>query len=91
MGALGDETALPALETFTRAAKNSPERQAAERAVAALRAARKPNDEWKDLRTEVLDLKKDNREIKQQLEELKKKLELPGRTPDAKPADKPAS
>jgi HEAT repeat protein len=91
LGTLGDPTAIPALETFSRADKDSPQREAADKAIAALRAARKPNDEWKDLRSEVLDLKKENREIRQQLDELKKKIDLPERKPEAKEESKPAN
>ena len=62
LGTLGDPTALGVLEKFTTAAKASPQRAAAERAVASLRAARKPVDDFKNLRQEVLDLQKDNRD-----------------------------
>jgi aminopeptidase N len=90
LGTLADPTAIPALETFSRAGKDNPERQAADRAISALRAARKPNDEWNELRSELLELKKENREIRQQLEEIKKKSELPERKPQEKGPDKSA-
>jgi hypothetical protein len=57
------------------AGKASPQRSAAERALAALRAARKPVDDFKNLRQEVLDLQKTNREMKKELEDLKKQVE----------------
>ena len=60
-------------------------------AISALRAARKPNDEWNELRSELLELKEENREIRQQLEEIKKKSELPERKPQEKAPDKSAS
>jgi aminopeptidase N len=75
LGNLGDPKALAVLETFVAAPKESPEREAADRALAALRAVKKPNDEWRDLRNEVLDLKKANREMRNELEQLKKKVE----------------
>jgi aminopeptidase N len=75
LGTLGDVKAIAALETYATARKESPQRDAADRAVTALRAAKKPNDEWRDLRTELLDLKKENGELKKQMEELKKKIE----------------
>jgi aminopeptidase N len=83
LGTLGDPKAIPALETFAQAAKETPTRTAAEQAVASLRAGRKPVDDFKNLRQEVLDLEKANRELRKELDDLKKKLEAkqqPGNT-----------
>src|SRR5438874_12984070 len=74
LGTLGDPQAIVVLEKFATAAKDSPERGAAERAISELRAARKPVDDFKNLRQEVLDLQKSNRELKKDLDDLKKKL-----------------
>ncbi|MBI3879008.1 MAG: hypothetical protein HY301_02965, partial [Verrucomicrobia bacterium] len=57
------------------AAKDSPERQAAEKAITAIREAQKTSADLKTLRNEVLDLQKSNRELKKDLDELKKKVE----------------
>jgi HEAT repeat protein len=76
LGTLGDPKAIGALNKFATAAKDSPERGAAERAVTGLRAARKPVDDFKNLRQEVLDLQKDNRDLRKELDELKKKVEV---------------
>jgi len=84
LGTLGDPKAIAVLETFATARKESPERDAADRAIASLRSAKKPSDEWRDLRNEVLDVKKENRELKKQIEELKKRTDAL----DTKPADK---
>jgi aminopeptidase N len=84
LGTLSDPKALPVLESFATAQKESPERAAADRAMAAVRAARKPNDEWRDLRNEVLDLKKQNRDLQKQLQDLKKEVEAS----QVKPTDK---
>jgi aminopeptidase N len=81
LGTLGDPKAIGPLQTFATAAKASPQRGAAERAIASLRAGRKPVDELQNLRQEVLDLQKANRELRHDLDALKKKLEA--RTPDA--------
>jgi aminopeptidase N len=82
LGTLGDPQAIAALEKFATAAKDTPERNAAERAVTELRAARKPVDDFKNLRQEVLDLQKSNRELRKDLEDLKKKLNaVPSSTP----------
>ena len=75
--------AVAVLEKFATASKESPERTAAERAVADLRAGRKPVDDFKNLRDEVLDLQKQNRELRKELDDLKKKVEAA----EAKPAE----
>ena len=75
LGTLGDTKAIGALEKFASGAKAGPERSAAERAVASLRAGRKPVDDFKNLRQEVLDLQRDNREMRKELDEIKKKAE----------------
>ncbi|MBM3833196.1 MAG: hypothetical protein FJ403_07970 [Verrucomicrobia bacterium] len=78
LGVLQDLKSIPVLETFASASKESPERSAAERAIAAVRAAKKPADDLKDLRNEILELQKKNRELRKEFDDLKKKL-------DAKP------
>jgi len=75
LGALGDAKAIAVLQTFAAAAKGAPEQTAAERAVTQLRAGRKPVDDFKNLRQEVLDLQKANRDLRKDLDDLKKKLE----------------
>lgn len=90
LGTLGDERALPVLEKFTTARKDHPERRAAERAITALRGARKAPAEVGTLRDEVRDLKQQNRELKASLEQLQKKVQAltPAPAP-AKPTAKP--
>jgi aminopeptidase N len=75
LGTLEDSRAIAALEKFSTAAKDTPKRKAAEEALTALRAARKPTDDLKDLRNEVLELQKRDRDQQKQLEELRKKIE----------------
>ena len=75
LGTLGDPAALGVLERFATASKSSPEQAAAERAVASLRAARKPVDDFKNLRQEVLDLQKENRDLRKDVDDLTKKSE----------------
>ncbi len=75
LGTLGDPKASAAVERFVSAAKDSPERSAAERVLPTLRASRKPVDDFKNLRQEVLDLQKANRELRHDLDDLKKKTE----------------
>jgi HEAT repeat protein len=74
LGDLGDPQGLAVLKTFAGAAKDSPERQAAEKAIASLRAGRKPADDLGELRGEVLGLQKENRELRQSVEDLKLKF-----------------
>jgi aminopeptidase N len=74
LGTLGDPKAIAVLQTFANADKASPQQQAAERAVTDLRAVRKPVDDFKNLRQEVLDLEKANRQQSKELEDLKKQF-----------------
>jgi len=74
LGTLADPRAIAALQPFTRAAKDNPERSAAERAVASLRASRKPVDDYQDIRSEVLGLQKENRDLRKDLDALKKQV-----------------
>ena len=75
LGTLGDPKAIPMLETFTTAAKESPEQTAAEQAIAILRASRKPVDDFKNLRSEVMDLQKANHNLRKDLDDLQKQME----------------
>jgi aminopeptidase N len=75
LGTLGDPQAIAVLQTFASASKETPERSAAERAIADLRAGRKPVDDFKNLRQEVLELQKSNREMRRELDTLKKTTE----------------
>jgi aminopeptidase N len=75
LGILGDPKAIPVLQRFATTSKTTPQQPVAERAVADLRAGRKPVDDFKNLRQEVLDLEKANREIRHELEELKKRVD----------------
>jgi aminopeptidase N len=75
LGTLGDPKAIAVLETFASGRKDNPEHEAADKSIQALRAAKKPNDEWRDLRKEVLDLEQANRELKKEVETLKKRLD----------------
>jgi len=93
LGTLDDPKAIPVLETFAGADKQNPGQSAAERAIARLRAAKKPVDDFQDLRKEVLDLKKENRQLRKDFEDLKKKIESSPAASAAKDAkaDKPRS
>jgi aminopeptidase N len=88
LGTLGDERAIGPLEKYASGGKASPERDAAQHALSQLRGTRKPVDDFKNLRNEVLELQKSDRELRQELEELKKKSEAPQPKPSAKPAKK---
>ncbi len=88
LGTLNDPKAIAVLEKFASAGKNSPQASAAEKSLTALRSGRKPVDDFKNLRQEVLDLQKTNRELRQEMDDLKKKLET--RLADLKPESKEA-
>jgi aminopeptidase N len=75
LGALEDPKAIPILESLAAAAKETPSQREAEKALAALRAANKPADHLKDLRQELLDLRKESGRLNRELEDVKKRIE----------------
>ena len=90
LGTLGDPRAIAVLQNFA-SARNGPEKAAAAQSLSTLRSARKPVDDFKNLRQEVLDLEKANRELRQDLEEIKKQLPVKTNAPTkASPKPKPA-
>jgi aminopeptidase N len=89
LGTLGDSKALAVLETFAKAAKESPERTRAEKAITALRSARKPVDDFKNLREEVVTLQKESRELRKELDDLKNQVRAKGEGAEKK-GSKPA-
>lgn len=91
LGTLGDPKAIAVVEKFATAGKESPAQSNSEAVVTRLRAERKPADEFKNLRGEVLGLEKQNRELRKDLDDLKKKVEatLPPAA-DSKTKKKPA-
>ena len=86
LGVLGDIRAIPVLETFASAAKESPERDAAEKAMDALRSTQKPSENLREVRSEILELQKQNRDLRQELNTVKKKMEA-GPAASNKPAN----
>ena len=83
LGTLGDPQAIALLQKFTSALKDSPERTAAEKALASLRDSRKPSAEFGSLRGEVLTLQKENRDLRKELDALKKKVDAVSVVPAA--------
>jgi aminopeptidase N len=81
LGTLRDEKAISVLETFAAAAKETPTRPPAEFAINAIRSGRRPGNESQTLRTEVMDLKKDNRELRDELKLLSKKIDAIAKEP----------
>ncbi len=71
LGTLGDPKAIGVLETFASASKDESASATATRAIATIRAGRKPADDFKGLRQEVLDLQKTTRDLRKQLDGLK--------------------
>lgn len=87
---LGDPKATAPLEKFLSAARENRERSAAQAAVTALRDPRPAADERKDLRQEVLDLQKANKQLQADLESIRKELAArpkPTSAPEVKRAD----
>jgi len=75
LGTLGDVKAMAVLEKFAAASKESPQRSAAEKALASLRDSRKSSVELGNLRNEVLSLQKENRDLRKEFDDLKKRIE----------------
>jgi aminopeptidase N len=86
LGLLEDPKAIAALEPFANASKETEEQPVAEKAIADIRAARKPTDNLKDLRAEVLDLQKQSRKLRKELDDMQKKSDA---TKSAKPQSSP--
>jgi len=74
LGALGDPRAIAVVQKFAGDSRQERERAAAESALARLRSERRPVDDFKNLRQEVLDLQKSDRDLRKELEDLKKRL-----------------
>ncbi len=91
LGTLGDPQAIAVLETFASASRETPERTAAERAISDLRAGRKPVDDFKNLRQEVLELQKSNRELRKELDTLKRTTEAKAATTTTEKGKKKSS
>jgi aminopeptidase N len=81
LGALEDPKAIALLQTFAIAAKETPEQETAAKALETLRTVNKPSDNLKDLRAELLDLKKDNQRLGKELDEVKKRLDAAASKP----------
>jgi aminopeptidase N len=90
LGTLGDPQALAAVEKFATGSKETPQRKTAEKVVEILRVDRKPADDFKNLRQEVLDLQKTNRALRKDLDDLKKKVEA-AETPKGAKKPKPSA
>ena len=91
LGTLEDPKAVSLLQPFASASKKTRQQETAEKAIAALRAVNKPSDNLKDLRQEVLDVKKENQRLGKELAEVKKKVEAgAAKEPEKKEATKPA-
>ena len=86
LGLLRDERALPVLTTFSSGPADAPETSAANAAMEQIRSGRTSGNELRSLRTEVLDLKKQNDELKKSFDELKKQI----RARPAKESQSPA-
>jgi aminopeptidase N len=88
LGTLEDPKAISLLQPFASASKETPQQETAEKAIAALRAVNKPSDNLKDLRQEVLDVKKENQRLGRELADLKKKVDASATKSPEKKEDK---
>lgn len=91
LGTLRDENAIPVLETFASAARETPTRTPAETALNNIRAARSPGNESQALRGEVMELKKENRELRDEMKTLSQKVQALKKDLPASNTEKPKS
>lgn len=75
LGALGDPQTLALVESFTRMNAEKPEKSAADKALEKIRSERNAGPEVAGIRSEILELQKQNGEMRKQMETLQKKLE----------------
>ena len=86
LGTLGEPAAIPVLEGFANAGKETPEQPVAAAAIEAIRASARPSDNLEELRDTVLQVQKDNRQLRLDLDALQKKQAPAAKTsPRAKP------
>lgn len=91
LGTLNDPQAIAVVERFTASTAQSPERTAAEKSLTMLRENRPASAELGTMRTEVLNLQKENRDLRKEIDDLKKKFEAlskPEPAAKAKPSSK---
>ncbi|HVK58751.1 MAG TPA: M1 family aminopeptidase, partial [Candidatus Kapabacteria bacterium] len=86
LGVLKDERALGVLTNFASGAAELPETTAAKLSMEQIRAGRPTGNELQSLRTEVLELKKQNDDLKKSFEEMKKQLQARESQPTTEPA-----
>jgi aminopeptidase N len=91
LGTLGDPQALGPLQKLAGTAGHPPDARAAEQAAGTLRAGRRPVDDFKNLRDEVLELQRSSRELRQQLDELKNRQTTSSAPPAASAEPAPAA
>jgi aminopeptidase N len=84
LGELEDPRAIPILETFANTAEDNPNRRSAARALEAIRSARKPVDNLKELRDAVADLQKENRKLRSDMDSMQKQLDAGAKSPKKK-------
>jgi HEAT repeat protein len=75
LGNLEDPRAIAMLETFSAASSYRPEKAPAESALVKIRAARRPSEELKSLRSEFSNLQDASREFKKDLDKLRQQVE----------------
>jgi aminopeptidase N len=75
LGNSEDPRAISVLETYINISEYKPEKGAADKALERIRSSQKPNEELKNVRSEVTKLQDMNRELKKEFETLRKKFE----------------
>ncbi|MCP5520900.1 MAG: HEAT repeat domain-containing protein [Verrucomicrobiales bacterium] len=84
LGDLGEDRAIPVLETFSGAGDDDGLAGAARDAINRLRSDKAPSAELNDLRREVLELKDANRQLRDDLDKLSKRVDASAAPAQAK-------
>ncbi len=72
LGTLEDPASIKVLETFSNASKTSPQQSSAQYAIENIRSNNRPFDNLHELREQISDLQKKQREIRKELDDAKK-------------------
>lgn len=83
---LADPKAIGPLQRFTSLSKEDPIRIAADQSLSDLYANKRPSAELGGVRTDLLSLQQENRDLKKELNSLKEKVEALGAKPSREPS-----
>lgn len=87
LGTLEDPAAIPLLEAFSHSSKTSPQQSSAEQAIESIRSSNRSFDNLRELREQITDLQKAQREMKKEMEDAKKRAKAAAEEPNKKSSE----